>query len=150
MAAPKYKGILAQPMQSGDPAGADAYWQRVEALFGYYGIDMGKEGAGFTLALALAQDHVPGFKFESPKLKLRKAGRDLALFGLMVEKINGGHSESRAAELVVKQHPELNFKSPQAARQRFLNLKNLRSETGRDGSRAKMWTLFYALSQEKL
>ncbi len=134
----KYEGILAQPMGAGD--GDDAYWERVVALAKHYDVDLAGELGRFKLALALAQDHVPGFQFQKQEMTIKKAqigARDLMLAVEMSIRINKGLSANRASEIVSKARPELGL-TAQALRQRFMSLSNLNGPD-RGGARANLF-----------
>ena len=119
---PKYKGILARPMRIGE--GLDAYWKRFVALAKHYDINLLEKGSSTSLALRLAIDYMPGFRFAQGDLPPRKgsAARDAALVVRMGRRIEEGHSVKRAAVLVARAYPDLGFKSAEALRVRYVQL----------------------------
>ena len=115
MMKPKPHPVLAQPMQrmrpGESPLAAAARTtretiERLNALCDYYGIaDDDPATKWFNLALALAQEHVPGFTIKSAPLPLpgKSAVDDLILVAA-IEKAKGeGRSARNAAILLTKQ-----------------------------------------------
>lgn len=123
---PKYSGILAQPLVWQTPGNgllssseaecqkrnSSALAERFVALYRHYGIDHRESGAGATLALALAREHVPGFQVLSAPPRGRgapskwKGAQDWDLYAdvrFLVR--NGGHSAANACRLLTKRPP---------------------------------------------
>jgi hypothetical protein len=125
----KYRGILDTPLSGED--GFDAYWKRILALFDHYGIkrDPGdSETMWLDLAMALARDHVRGFHYQKAKSRFDSnvVARDYMFVIEMEKRLERVHSIKRAAEFVVKKHPDFGFQSAEAARVRYqqLTMKN--------------------------
>jgi hypothetical protein len=149
-AKPKYRGVLAKPMKLDDgfEATFDDYIERVAALFEHYNIAPGDPTAWMELAMRLAHSHVPGVRWKAGRGS-NKAMRDYQLFGEVFKLTEQGHSAKRAAQLVVQKHPQLGFKSAEAARVRFEQLSN-KDAPDRGNARANVLALIAAAFERKL
>ena len=124
----KYPGILNEPMVFHAPSMAAAllgyepskdretaneksgeqFFSRVIALFEYYKIDLNKDGAAMLLALALAQDHVPGFKYKDINKRGRgrpgkwKGFKSIELYADVKQLANQGHSDLNACRILAE------------------------------------------------
>ena len=87
----KYSGVLNEPMviyrhgletapfdhpnagtrEEADQKDRAQLKERIAALFQHYKIDPGSPSADFTLALGLARDNVPGFRYRDPSKRGR-------------------------------------------------------------------------------
>ena len=132
----KYEGILREPMEW------DVHWatgvkgqiERLAALREHYDLPRDfSETTLMNLVLALAKDHVPGFRMKGPKHKPPwgpKATRDVILLIDMLAQIEAGHSVRNAARLAVKARPHLGL-TAESARVRFEEIINATGERGK-------------------
>lgn len=123
MSKKRYEGILKRPIpeeSAADPSKlVEEIAARYAALRTHYGIE-GEDNA--SLLLALARDHVPGFRIE--KHRLPDSGilaRDVVLLRSMVSHKIKGHTTKRAAELFVREYPGEEI-SAESARVRYTEM----------------------------
>jgi len=85
-----------------------SFFSRVMALFEHYELDIGEEGAPMSLALALAQDHVPGFQIKDKKKRGRgRPGKwtgfkRLELYADVKCLSSRGHSDLNACKILAE------------------------------------------------
>ena len=134
-----YGGLLREPIrvsefgERGISERLVGTMERLDALLKHYEILKESPGMWFELALAMADDLVPGFRVEYPKpgaMHSKKAVDDLVLFVELYKVEESGGSVKNAARHLAKRG---NFKgrSPEGLRQRYYLLKRGGEESRR-------------------
>jgi hypothetical protein len=126
----KYEGVLSEPMAL--DGGPGQLFERLSALTDYYGIERVEKGGALALALRLARDHVPGFRYKNdrPSSKERKeAAKDFIIFMELIKADASRKSVSRAAGILANKHPEWGLRG-ESIRQRYQDMKHRKGVRG--------------------
>ena len=118
IAAYRYSGLLNRPMPKPERMNAlnpnspidrarmaQEYKCRLDALTLNCGVDPSDPDCWLSVALALAERHVPGFSFESfdtTTRRLTRSQRDMRVYVAMIRLIDAGMSQRSAADVVAK------------------------------------------------
>ena len=104
-----YRGILKEPWDLEDlKAGPRWFLERIAALYDHYELTITGDNNFLKLALALAEDHVPGFKIKPTRRGKRptRVVTDIITLVALGRAAENGESVNNAARLLAKKHPE--------------------------------------------